>query len=286
MAGTLDDMLEPGERVVTADRGGPDKYYLAFAVGVLGVVVPHGIYLSGSYEPAAWPRIYWLAFIMIMVFLVVFWLLPGHAKAVVTGRRLLYRWRGNTPGKIALDLAEVAEVAVTHSGYMEVTRPDGERLLFMGLRRLWDFAAALARAAGRPEPRPVGRLEWLWPFAATLGIVACAAAVGALYPDLRAGGRSSEAVLAVLGMLGVLTGSFAAGTQIGGLLGLILLRPWVTAGEASAWLAVPRGYAKRGPWRNLHAALLLWHNPLYPWLAGLLWGPAARPGNGEAAGHG
>ena len=288
MADAIEKLLEPGERAVWLDRGAPNWHALAVLVAVHGILITDAVWTSGSLHPGAWSATARLYLVLAGPLLVLALLASACAKTAVTERRLLHRtyW---ISGKIELDLADITGVRLGPDGTVRVTRRRGGEL-GIGARRPRGFAAALARAAGLPEPAAVGLLAWLWPAATAIGPVTSVAVLLLLFGDVLA----TEGLLDGLGafglviprLAGVIWGSFVLGTHSAALLGLVLMRPWVGAEEARAWLSSAIDPAEKDSWSRMVSALLLWNNPLFPWLAELLWGPAARPGNGEAAGHG
>ena len=183
MADPLEQMLEPGERVVWRSRWNwlPALWPLAL------VALAELIYLLlwSDHQNR-------LVGAILIGLMLSGWLFNAFVRwqtsALITERRVLYRGSYGVAGVTELPLAEIARVE--GPGTPAAARRNGETVAFRDLRQGWHFARSLARSAGAPygpHGRPhefgqFGRLVDLAP-PATSQLEVCAAR--SAYPRLR-----------------------------------------------------------------------------------------------------
>lgn len=285
----LTDTLEPDERVLWRDpsqlRSGL-PYILWFWLILVVILVPRDL----TDEPWTWTlRLALLTMVLVAIFLARQWLTASAReranRALVTGKRVLYQVEVGQSPPVALPLSEVAGVALGAGGSVDISQRDGGTTRLLGLRRPERFALAAAKAARAPIPPVAGRLDgfsiYCWGHGALLFVIAALLLKHALLPG---GPHLDFTDLAVRTLAGLATivAAYWIGAHLNCLLGLIVARTWVSAGEVRAWLnAQPRA----GSGMTLYR-WSLWKSRLYFLLAEWLWGEPMNGPNGEAAGHG
>lgn len=295
MAKPLENLLDPGERVLWRR---PDQRLLEGGPRVLGATfffTGFGLVIVGRIDLGVLIILFGIALAGCTVLELITWSVVRHIsgrETVLTTRRLWQRRRdADGDNIIEVPLAGVTEIALQRDCDVAlVKRDDGTKVLF-GLRLSRTLAAALAGAAGLPPPRHVGRLASLWDYVKELGTPICFFLMVLLLPDgfVRddAGLESADAVRLLLSLLACWFVAGLFGRHLLAVLGLVVLRPWVSAAEAWAWLDLGKqGAGQEILLGRLYAHLTLWRSPLYAWLVGLLWGAPTNGQNAGAHGHG
>lgn len=269
MAVRLDQMLEPGERVVHRDPRSllPVAWHVHLAI----LLAAAGAFLAfdlGSNEA------------VYFVIPLVVWTFSAYAsyrtEAVVTDRRVLRRAGGRNSEITEIPLAEVTGVRYRtddYPGNVEVTtRYDVNRVEFNFLRQPQGFAAALAKAADLGRPILIGPLIHIAPYIYLFGGLPFAALlIWGLYnlscgfPPIAFFGPTAAPwiLVAILGLPTFLVGVVVGGNLVG-LAGYALLRPWVTLQEAQNSIILS-GETGRGNWlsRQIDQIYVAWIGVLY-----------------------
>lgn len=289
MADTLDQLLEPGERVVREWRGGwlPDLWPNLVVIFLPLLALPVVWVLWQA--PWQFLPIYAASLIPILAYEVIFGAVKARAAhSLLTDRRLLYRVGWRRPEITVLALAEVKEIswfAGPAHGTLKIVDSMGEALLIPLRRNNADLPAALAEAAKLPVPSLIGPARMAAAslivsggYLAGLGLSIAAAAVWLPWAEIRlmlAEFRTFDILWASLAITIIVILSFV----LGGLLSLIFIRFVLNAAAARLWL----GSKPHPDWLRPLPAFTL---PAAFALARLLWGPAMNQSNAGAAGHG
>lgn len=294
----IEGLLEPGERVVYRDpqrrppRWVPQEW--PDALLFMGLICAYR--MGPAFRPGAESDLLDLAVSFLLLVLplwVVIWvihlIMRRETAAVLTNRRVLYTSQWEDAETVDLPLAETGPASIRSPGIgyqLHIERPGGAPVRLSRLRKPQDFAAALARAAGQPAPRLIGRLQHLAGYGMLFGGLPCLVMVFYLGPGpwSYVGPASSLAEFAtrVAGGTAAIGLAFWLGTHLAAVLGLMFLRSRVSAEQARNWFRL----APEDPWSRRKERWLLWKGPPYRWLARLLWGESMNGPNGGVVTHG
>jgi len=266
---TLQSILQPGEAVVYSTRG---ESYIEPFIALLGLMAG-GSVLTAVVQPGG---VWTILGIFILLVAAVTFLSrkeqPIHqAQILISDRRLLFRASKRNANVIDLPLSEITAINWSEedtTGTLRITSQSGLMML-PAMREPDALATALARAAGKRPPPPVGRM--LNPDLLVPGSYLVTA--GAMYMLLR--WILSERWIATLSDItawqGVAVEVFAFGTSLiaalalaapigrlaGVLLTVTLLKSCVTAEEMRT------GLSARNPDRWHRRAAMKWAGVLY-----------------------
>lgn len=293
MVKQIDQMLEPGERVVFRTRLSWRNYFTNLAL--LGAYLL--VFFVAVIEGAAWlglPSHGSLYFILLLQIPLLLLLSGGRSEAVVTDRRLLYRssefwWRvQSTPHDsiTAIQLHGLWRTRAITVGAGPVTCVE-----IAVLPDLDPLARALAETAGLPAPREPGnpsiaeRAARVLNLATAMGLVpGIIALVLALLPWVDftdPGWLNIVADLLLITFVVPIFAGMALGWFVASLLALAYLRPMVSAPEMQE--AIELAFDTQD---GLTIGLRHWARPIFMRLTHLFYGQAVDRPQKEATSHG
>lgn len=295
MARPLDELLQPGEQVLW--REPKPRLFEAWPRILGGGFLFTGLLIAivDRFDPEVWVKVFGVVVAFSVVLELIVWFLPWlnfRVETLLTTSRLLQRHSHASDDLVDVLLAEVTEITLSSTHSLTLTTRDGGTNFVFSHYQSQALAAELTRATGLPPPRLIGRLAGLRTYGHELGTDVCFMLGAVLLADWFALVRGSDLDLGDLLPLGssimsLWVVAMLVGLHLTTVLGLVMLRPWVSADEARAWLDLAtEGEKSEGAWSRLGAHLLHWRSPLYAWLVRLLWGAPVNGPNAEAPGHG
>lgn len=283
MGDKLDDLLEPGERVVYRTPrnlwSARPGLFLALAATAIGApaIIPLRAWLASAELTA--PTLLFLLLLPVMAFALL-WIMTRiiMGDLWITSRRVIGKRGWSTPDIAAAPLDEIVELVRLPGDKLEIRGKDGQAIAVETWEPAEKLARALANATGVAVPILPGRKDKL---ANAVAISAGTMAFIALNPLIAVGAWSWLESLAtptlppfIAIMLAAQPPVFATTFVFGGLVGVAAARGFMGTDEIRRWLC--RDIELN--WRWSHAPMLRF--------ASLLYGQAIRCENCDESGHG